>query len=266
MSLEAKFQNLKKYIKSLKSAAVAFSSGVDSTFLLKVAHDVLGNNVLALTMKSSLCPAKEYVKAVEFCRDRGIEHVTVEMDETCIKGFVKNPENRCYLCKREIFKSFLNRASLRGLACVIEGSNLDDTKDYRPGLRALEELNIISPLLECALTKEEIRVLSKREGLSTWDKPSFACLASRIPYGEVITKEKLKMIENAEDVLRSLGFSQFRVRCHNHIARIEILCGEFEKLLSVREKVAADFKSFGFKYVTMDLLGYRTGSLNENLG
>lgn len=266
MSLEAKFQNLKDRIKSLNSAAVAFSAGVDSTFLLKVAHDVLQNNVIAITLKSSFCADKEYIRAVEFCKNEGIEHITAEMDESKIERFTQNPPDRCYLCKKAIFTEFLKQASSRGFTRVLEGSNLDDTKDYRPGMKALGELNIISPLLECALTKEEIRILSKREGLASWDMPSFACLASRIPYGDIITKDKLKMIEKAEDILSALGFKQFRVRCHKDIARIEILCGEFEKLLSVREKIVDDFKGFGFKYVTMDLLGYRTGSLNENLG
>ncbi len=264
-SLENKSDNLKEYLKGLKNAVVAYSSGVDSTFLLKTAYEVLGDNIIALTAKSPLIPQREINEAEEFCKKEGIKHIVVEFDISGAEHFKKNPVNRCYLCKKEIFTRFIQIAAENGAGQVIEGSNIDDTKDYRPGMQAIRELNIKSPLIEAELTKDEIRILSKKMGLKTFDKPSFACLASRIPYGDEITAEKLKTIELAEEFLLNSGFKQFRVRVHGDIARIEILPFEFEKLLKIRNDVVTKFKEYGFKYVSMDLAGYRTGSMNESI-
>ncbi len=264
MSLENKLQNLKEYLKGLKKAAVAYSSGVDSTFLLKTAQEILGENAVAITAKSALIPEREINESVAFCKKEGIKHFVIEFDELKTEGFKENPINRCYLCKKKIFGQFLEIAETNNLGQIIEGSNIDDTKDYRPGMRAVSELNIKSPLIEAGLTKEEIRILSEKAGLYTCNKPSFACLASRIPYGDEITKEKLKMIDKAEEFLLKSGFEQFRVRIHKDIARIEILSSEFEKLVEYRNVIVTKFKEFGFYYVTMDLEGYRTGSLNKH--
>ncbi len=260
-----KLNKLKDYLKNAKKVVVAFSSGVDSTFLLKVAHDVLKDNVIAVTAKSSSFPARELEEAVDFCRKNNIKHIIIKSDELNIEGFRDNPPNRCYLCKKELFKKFLEIAQNNNIENVIEGSNLDDDGDYRPGFQAIKELGIKSPLREIGFTKSEIRELSKEFGLSTFDKPSFACLASRFAYGETITEEKLSMVDRAEQFLFDLKFKQFRVRIHGNIARIEVLPNEFEKLLNHREKITDYFKEIGFAYVAMDLTGYRTGSMNETL-
>ena len=260
-----KLQVLKDYLKSLKSVAVAFSSGVDSTFLLKTAKDVLGDNVIAVTISSYSFPKRELNQAIEFCKKENIKQVIIHLEELEIDGFSQNPPNRCYLCKKELFRKIIDVASENEIENVVEGSNIDDKGDYRPGMEALKELAIKSPLRYANLTKEEIRILSKQMNLPTWDKPSFACLASRFPYGEEITKEKLNMVDKAEQCLFDFGFTQSRVRIHNNIARIEIMPDEFTKLLNVREKVVFALKEYGFIYVTMDLTGYRTGSMNETL-
>ncbi len=265
MYLENKVTKLKQYIKALDSFAVAFSSGVDSTFLLKIAHEQAGDKIIAVTAKSSLFPEREFNEAINFCKKEGIKHIIIEANELNTECFRQNPPNRCYLCKKELFKKFLTIAEENNIKYVVEGSNADDIQDYRPGMRAVKELGIKSPLLEAGLTKAEIRILSKQLGLSTWEKPSFACLASRFVYGEEISEEKLKMVENAEEFLRNAGFKQVRVRIHNNLARIEVMPEEFEKLLQIREKIISEFKTYGFNYITMDLTGYRTGSMNEPL-
>ena len=263
--LHEKKQRLENYLKELGSVAVAFSSGVDSTFLLKVAKDVLKDNVIAITAKSCSFPGRELSETIAFCENEGIRQIIVESDELNIDGFRQNPKNRCYLCKRELFTKIGNIAKENGVEYVVEGSNMDDLGDYRPGLQAVAELGVKSPLREAELTKEEIRTLSKEMDLPTWSKPSFACLASRFVYGETISEEKLSMVDQAEQLLLDLGFHQVRVRIHGDMARIEILPDEFSKLISdeVREKVTSKLKEVGFSYVTMDLLGYRTGSMNE---
>lgn len=265
--LDQKYENLRNYLKSLGSVAVAFSAGVDSTFLLRVAHDVLGDQVIAVTAASCSFPVRELKEAKAYCEKNGIRHIVCQSEELDIDGFRQNPKNRCYLCKHELFEKIGAIAAENHLAAVVEGSNMDDNGDYRPGLVAVKELGVKSPLRHAELTKADIRELSKRLGLETWDKQSFACLSSRFVYGETINEEKLGMVDKAEQLLLDLGFRQVRVRIHNKIARIELLPEEFPKLMETetREMVAKKFKEFGFTYVTLDLQGYRTGSMNETL-
>ncbi len=263
--LAAKKQCLEEYLKDLGGVLVAFSSGVDSTFLLKVAHDVLGERAAAVTVRSCLFPKRETDEAAAFCKAEGIEQVVLEADELCIEGFCQNPKNRCYLCKRDLFSKLLQAASQKGLPYVVEGSNLDDEGDYRPGMVAVAELGIKSPLRKAGLTKEEIRVLSRRLGLPTWDKPSYACLASRFVYGEEITREKLSMVDRAEQMLLDLGFRQVRVRIHGNLARIEVERPDFPKMLEKAAQVNEYLHGLGFLYVSLDLGGYQTGSMNRAL-
>ena len=260
-----KYDDLKKMLKDFGSAAVAFSSGVDSTFLLYAAKEALGDKAFAITAQSCSFPKRERDEAKEFCSSLGIRQVGFESDELNIEGFSQNPPNRCYLCKRELFGKMMEIAESEGAAVVVEGSNLDDEGDYRPGLQAIKELGILSPLRSIGFTKDDIRALSRHLNLPTWDKQSFACLSTRFVYGETITKEKLGMVDKAEQLLLDLGFHQVRVRIHGTMARIEVLPEEFEKLISeeIRTKITSSLKSFGFTYVSMDLTGYRTGSMNE---
>lgn len=254
MTSDKKLQVLKKYINDLESVAVAFSAGVDSTFLLKVAHEVLGDKVIAFTAKSPLFPERELNETIEFCQKEGIRHIIIDIG---IEDIKYNPPNRCYICKKNIFSKFIETAKLYNIEHILEGSNIDDESDYRPGMLAIKELGILSPLRVAGFTKDEIRLISNNQ------KPSFACLGSRFVYGETITAEKLVMVEKAEQFLYNLGFKQFRVRIHGKLARIEVLPIEFEKLMDI--DIYEQFKDLGFDYVTMDLKGYRTGSMNEVL-
>ncbi len=260
-----KYDDLKQMLKDYGSAAVAFSSGVDSAFLLYAAKEALGDNVIAVTAKSCSFPQRELNEAKAFCESHKIRHFIFESEELDIEGFSHNPKNRCYLCKHELFEKIIKIAEDEGIAVILEGSNLDDNGDYRPGLQAVAELGIKSPLRAIGFTKEDIRVLSGNLGLPTWNKQSFACLSSRFVYGETISREKLGMVDKAEQLLLDLGFRQVRVRIHGTMARIEIMPEEFEKLISgeIRSQITETFRNLGFTYVTMDLTGYRTGSMNE---
>lgn len=262
-----KYDALKKYIKSFGSVAVAFSSGVDSTFLLYASKEALGDQAIAVTASSCSFPKRELDEAKAYCKSMGIRHLIVRSEELEIEGFSQNPANRCYLCKKELFEKIREIAGSEGIAEIAEGSNLDDNGDYRPGLIAVAELGIKSPLREVGFTKKEIRTLSRYLGLPTWEKQSFACLASRFPYGETISEEKLRMVDLAEQFLLDMGFHQLRVRIHGDIARIELMPEEFPRFLSeeVRSQVNEHFKKIGFHYVTLDIQGYRTGSMNEVL-
>lgn len=265
--MEEKLELLKENMKRMGRLAVAFSGGVDSTFLLKVAHDVLGASVLAVTARSVTFPDREFREAADFVRELGIKHHVLVFDELEVPGFSDNPPDRCYLCKKELFSKIKAFAREQGIDHIADGSNLDDLDDYRPGMKALKELGVISPLKEAGLRKEEIRILSKEMGLPTWNKPGFACLSSRFPYGEKITEEKLDMVNQGEEFLISLGFDLVRVRCHGKIARIEVAVEARSKFFdtALMDRIYLRFKEIGFTYVCLDLKGYRTGSMNETI-
>lgn len=263
----AKYEKLKSIIKDCGKIAIAFSGGVDSTFLTKVAKDVLGENAVAVTISSILVTDDELKEADDFCKAENIEHLIYNADVLSIPGFENNPPDRCYICKKAIFTNVQNLVGERGISVIAEGTNVDDDGDYRPGIRAIKELGVRSPLKEAGLTKAEIRELSCMLGLKTWNKPSCACLASRFAYGEVINKDKLDMIYSAECYIRSLGFEQFRVRLQDGIARIELRPADIQKFIEngIKDKVSEKLHALGFKYVSLDLDGYRLGSMNEVL-
>lgn len=262
-----KYEKLKEDLIKYKGVSVAFSSGVDSTFLLYAAHDALGDNALAITAESNSFPKRESMEARDYCKELGVKQLICHPEELQIEEFVNNPVNRCYICKKEIFTQIIKLAKEYNTGIVVEGSNLDDNGDYRPGHQAIKELGVKSPLRACGFTKAEIRELSNYFNIPTWDKPSYACLASRFPYGEKITAEKLDMVDKAEQYIMDLGFRQVRVRIHDKIARIELLAEDMDRFMDVkiREGVYEEFKKIGFEYTALDLKGYRTGSLNENL-
>lgn len=260
-----KLENLKSIIKNTGGAVVAFSGGVDSTFLLKVAHDILGDKVLAVTANSETYPKRELEAAKDFALSLGIKHIVIETLELEIEGFADNPPDRCYYCKHELFSKLTEIARVNGIEYVFDGSNYDDRNDHRPGMRAAKQLGVVSPLKQAELTKDDIREISKEFGLSTWNKPSFACLSSRFPYGTKITPEKLVVIGEAEDFIRDLGFQELRVRHHDNIARIEIGKADLERIIPFADKIVEKVKSLGFLYVTLDLAGFKTGSMNYTL-
>ena len=267
MLLQEKYKLLKDIIRKKGSAAIAFSGGVDSTFLLKVTKEVLGDNLLAITATSSTYPKRELNEAIKYAEDIQVKHVIISSEELEIEGFASNPKNRCYYCKKELYTKINNIALNNGISYVFDGSNLDDTGDYRPGMQAAKELDVISPLKEAGLTKNDIRELSKSLGLPTWNKPSFACLSSRFPYGNKITLSKLNMVDKAEQLLLDIGITQVRVRHHGEIAKIEVDPSEREKFfnIDIMNHIGNELRKIGFTYVTLDLLGYRTGSMNETL-
>ncbi len=263
--LNDKWQKLNQYLKGYDKVAIAFSGGVDSSFLLKAAAFAIGKeNVIAITADSAFVPSKELDEAKATAIDIGVEHIILGMDVLAIKEIRNNPRDRCYICKKNVFTQIIHTANNEGISAIFDGSNLDDEGDFRPGKKALQELHVQSPLKECELSKKDIRELSKELGLPTWEKPSMACLASRIPYEDIITKEKLVMIEKAEETISDLGFTQFRVRYHDGIARIELIPEEIPRMFDIKvmKQVHDDLKSFGFTFVTMDLSGYKMGNLN----
>jgi pyridinium-3,5-biscarboxylic acid mononucleotide sulfurtransferase len=266
-ALDAKEQALRRTLESLGSVVVAFSGGVDSAYLAVAAARALGQRVLCVTADSPSYPARHREIALAIARDFDLQHefiATAEMDRP---DYRSNPSNRCYYCKQELFGRLTALARERGMATVADGNNADDRGDYRPGRDAAREHGVRSPLDEAGLTKAEIRQLSRRLGLPTWDQPASACLSSRIPYGSEVTFAKLRMIEQAEDVLQSLGFRHCRVRHHDDVARLELAPEEMARALDgeVRDAIVRDLKAIGYRYVSLDLQGYRTGSLNEAL-
>jgi pyridinium-3,5-biscarboxylic acid mononucleotide sulfurtransferase len=262
-----KLDTLQHILKDMGSIVLAYSGGVDSTFLLKVSKEVLGDNVLAVTAVSPTYTQEEYERACTTARSLDVRHLSIQTNELENPEFLKNSPHRCYYCKKELFQKLRTIADQEGILFVVDASNQDDCSDYRPGRIAGKEVGIRSPLIEAGLRKNEIRILSREMGLPTWDLPATACLASRFPYGEFLTLEKIKRVEQAEKFLRDLGFQHVRVRSHDNLARIEVYANLAHKLtnLGLELKVARELKRLGFVYVTLDLEGYRTGSLNEVL-
>ena len=265
MNIDTTYQKLRQRIRQMKGAVVAFSGGVDSTLLTYITHQELGDNMMALTIKTPYIPNWEVEEALLFAKEYNIRHEVIELPLPAI--LIQNPPERCYLCKTEVFKTILNRAAKYNFSSIIEGSNKDDLNDYRPGMRALGELNIESPMLQLGITKDEIRELSRQLGLKTWDKPSYACLLSRIPYHTEITPAELTRISQAEQALRELNILGSRVRSHGNIARIEVPLGQFTEIVhsDQRVRLVEKIKACGYLYVTLDLEGYQTGSLNKTL-
>ena len=267
MNTEQKYKNLQEIIRSLQKVVVAFSGGVDSTFLLKVCVDVLGRgNVLAFIGQSPTCPERELEEAKSLAALIGTDYLIRETTEMEDQNFIQNDRSRCYFCKSHLFRKAWEIAHEKEYLHVVEGSNLDDMDDFRPGRKACTEQNIRSPLLEARLTKGEIRELSRALSLPTHDKPAFACLSSRIPYGVAIDVQALKKIERAEDFLQEIGIRQVRVRNHGVVARIEVMPEDFEKVIANRERVSKTLQAYGFSYVTIDLKGYRMGSMSGHMG
>lgn len=264
---ENKLKRLKEIIAVYGSLAVGFSGGVDSSFLIAVAHGILGDRLIAVTGVDASIPEREVKEAKAFCEERGIRQILCTVDPLKEESFRNNSPDRCYFCKHGIFTEIKRIASENGIEYVAEGSNMDDLGDYRPGLRAVEELSVKSPLREAGMYKADIRRISNAMGLPTWSKPAYACLASRFVYGEEITEEKLHMIDRAEQFLIEHGFLEERVRMHGNVARIEVPPADIPRLASdeIRTAVYDEFRKLGFMYVALDMKGYRTGSMNATL-
>jgi len=260
-----KIEKLKNILRDLGSVLVAYSGGVDSSFLLKIAKEVLGNKVLAVTAASPTYPKEELEFSKKIAKKLGVRHMVIHTYELDNNTFISNPANRCYFCKKELFEKLSEIAKQKKLEFVVDATNLTDKKDLRPGSKAKLEFGVYSPLAQAGFTKEDIRRESRKMGLPTWDKPSLACLASRIPYGVAITRTALKQINEAEIALRKLGFKQLRVRHYGDLARIEVEKKQIPRLIKNRESIVEKIKKLGYNYVTLDLEGYRTGSMNEVL-
>jgi len=266
-SLQSKLERLRAIFRPMASVMVAFSGGVDSTFVLKVAHQTIGERVLALTTTSPTMPDADRRSALEMAALIGARHVVIDSNELEIPGYVQNPLNRCYLCKHNLFTVCEAKARQFKIENIVDGLNLDDLNDYRPGIKAASEMSVRHPLVEAQLTKAEVRELSLALGLPTWDRPASPCLSSRFPYGTEITLEGLRRVERGEELLHSLGFKVARVRYHGDIARLEVESAEIPRLLesTMRERVDSELKKAGFRFVTVDLKGFRSGSLNEGI-
>lgn len=267
MVMNSKWDRLKSLLEEMQSAVLAYSGGVDSSLLLRAASEVLGPRLIAVTAVSETYPPLELISAQEFARSLGVRHLIVHTEELGLEEFARNSPERCYFCKRELFGKLRQIAAGEGIKFILDGSNMDDLKDRRPGRRAAQEFSVRSPLMEAGLSKEEVRGLARALGLGVWDKPSLACLSSRIPFGTRITGKLLQTIQAAEDYLHVLGFRQVRVRHHGDTVRIEIDPEEFKRLLSedISRRITREFKQLGFTYVCLDLEGYRTGSMNEGI-
>lgn len=263
-----KLARLQHGLDAFDSALLAFSGGVDSSFLLRVAHDVLGDRLTALTSVSPTNPEADTAQAVDLAHALGVRHVIVESNELEVPGYAANPTNRCYLCKDRLYEICADEARQRGIAAILDGVNVDDLGDYRPGLRAAAEYGIRHPLVEADLRKSELRDLSRRLGLATWDRPASPCLSSRFPYGTEITVDRLRMVASAEDALHRLGFREVRVRFHGEVARIEVGRDELSRLLDppIRSQAVDGVRAAGFRTVTVDPDGFRSGSLNAAIG
>lgn len=260
-----KFEKLKEDLKNYDKVILAYSGGIDSSVLAKVCHDVFGNNFIAITIKSQLISSEELRQSIDIAKEIGFSHHIIDMDIFSIPQLAENSAKRCYYCKKTIINELLNFAETRNYKTIIEASNCDDTKDYRPGMQAVQEHNIIQPYLSCCISKDDIRNYAKIHGLSFWNKPSMACLASRIPYYNPITHNNLKMVEEAEEFLRGYNFYNLRIRYHSEIARIEVDQKDFSLIIKYSKEIHDKLKSIGFTYITLDLQGFRSGSLNENL-